>query len=240
MHTRSLLRGTSPARDWRTRRPGRAVAAAVLAAALSASLSVAGPASAATPTAPPPVTVLTPGADNANGDIFIAPFGDTGSYANGPEILSPGGRVIWFHAVPAGAGGGRLPGRPPGPTRADLVAGYRPRPPVERFDYVYSARYQKIAKVKAGNGYHTAAHEFLITPQSTALVLPYTKATANLAAIGGPRRPDRDRRDRAGDRHPHRPGAVPVEQRRSRAVRGERAAAAGLGEPPWDWSTSTP
>ena len=48
------------------------------------------------------MTVLTAGADHGNGDIFIAPFGGTGSYANGPEILSPSGRVIWFHAVPAG------------------------------------------------------------------------------------------------------------------------------------------
>ena len=82
MRSRSLTRGDTPARHWRSR-PGRAVAAAVLAVALPASLAVAGPAAAASPTAPPPVTVLTPGANNGNGDIFISPFGDTSSYANG-------------------------------------------------------------------------------------------------------------------------------------------------------------
>jgi hypothetical protein len=42
----------------------------------------------AAPTDPPPVTVLAQGGDNHNGDIFIAPFGDTSTYANGPEIIN--------------------------------------------------------------------------------------------------------------------------------------------------------
>jgi hypothetical protein len=49
----------------------------------------------------PPVTVLTRGADNGNGDIFVAPMG-AGGYASGPEILTTTGKVVWFHAVPAG------------------------------------------------------------------------------------------------------------------------------------------
>jgi hypothetical protein len=56
----------------------------------------------AAPTDPPPVTVLTQGADNGNGDIFISPFGDSSTYANGPEILDSHGRVVWFHAVRPG------------------------------------------------------------------------------------------------------------------------------------------
>jgi hypothetical protein len=46
--------------------------------------------------------VLRQGADNGNGDIFIAPQAGTGSYASGPEIITHTGRVIWFHALPAG------------------------------------------------------------------------------------------------------------------------------------------
>ena len=52
-------------------------------------------------TGPPPVTVLTPGADNGNGDIFLAPQGG-GGYASGPEIVSDTGKLIWFHALPSG------------------------------------------------------------------------------------------------------------------------------------------
>ena len=45
-----------------------------------------------------------------------------------------------------------------------------------------------------------------------------------------PREPDRDQRRRPGDRHRDRQGALPVEQRRPRAVQPERAAAAGVAE----------
>ena len=62
-------------------------------------LAGAGPAGAApvtTPTAPPPVTILTNGT-HRGGDFFISPFGDATTYANGAEILSPQGNEVWFH-----------------------------------------------------------------------------------------------------------------------------------------------
>ena len=191
LHTRSLTRSSRPARSWRSRHPGRAVAAAVLAAALPAVLSVAGPASAAAPTAPPPVTVLTPGAGNGNGNgngnIFISPFGDTSSYANGAEIINNAGHVIWFHPVPAGQEASDFRtqtylGRPvltwwQGTGLGGLSSGT---------DYIYNDHYQQIATVQAGNGYSADGHEFLITPWNTALILSYTTATANLTSIGGP------------------------------------------------------
>jgi Arylsulfotransferase (ASST) len=40
--------------------------------------------------------------------------------------------------------------------------------------------------VQAGNGLSADGHEFLITPQNTALILAYTTATADLSSIGGP------------------------------------------------------
>jgi Arylsulfotransferase (ASST) len=172
-------------------RPARkalAIAAAALAAAspalLAASPAVASP---ATPTAPPPVTLLTGQASRADGDIFISPFGDQTTYANGPEILNRKGQVVWFHAVPAGQ------------EAADFrTQTYRGRPVLTWWqgtglgglangvDYIYNDHYQQIAEVKAGNGYNADGHEFLITPWNTALVLIYTTATANLTSIGGP------------------------------------------------------
>jgi hypothetical protein len=51
----------------------------------------------------PPVKILTDTAGNRGGDIFISPFGDSTTYANGAEILSPNGKkVVWFHQAPAG------------------------------------------------------------------------------------------------------------------------------------------
>jgi hypothetical protein len=40
--------------------------------------------------------------------------------------------------------------------------------------------------VNAGNGYTADGHEFLITPQNTALILAYAMTTADLTSIGGP------------------------------------------------------
>ena len=75
--------------------------AAVLSGTVTA-LLVAAPLASAAPTAPPPVTVLTHSGPAGQGDIFITPTGDTSTYANGPEILSPSGNVVWFHPLPAG------------------------------------------------------------------------------------------------------------------------------------------
>ena len=162
----------------------------VVAGAIPYSVAAAGTAGAAvgtTPAAPPPVTILTPGADNNNGDIFIAPFGDQSTYANGPEIIDNQGHVIWFHPVPAGQEASDFrtqtyDGRPvltwwQGTGLGALSTGT---------DYIYNDHYQQIATVNAGNGYSADGHEFLITPWNTALILAYTTATANLTSIGGP------------------------------------------------------
>jgi hypothetical protein len=183
-----------PARSTTTRRrrpvwptAGRAGAALGV---LSLALAAAGPAAAATadpPTAPPPVTILTSGIGHHGGDIFISPFGDTSSYANGPEILSPSGNVIWFHAVPAGQEASDF--------RAQVYRGHRVLTwwqgtglggLASGSDYIYNSRFQQIAVVNAGNGYRADGHEFLVTPQNTALILAYTTATADLTSIGGP------------------------------------------------------
>ncbi|MFY9999123.1 MAG: hypothetical protein WAK76_06500, partial [Trebonia sp.] len=65
------------------------VAAALGTGALCAAVASCSPGSPATATATagtqaPPVTVLTKGADNGNGDIFLAPQ-SSGQYASGPE-----------------------------------------------------------------------------------------------------------------------------------------------------------
>jgi len=159
------------------------VASAISAGAV---LAVAG-AAAAAPTDPPPVTILTSSGHAPRGDIFITPTGDTGTYANGPEILDRHGNVVWFHAVPQGLTAAdfrtqRYLGRRvltfwQGTGLGGLATGT---------DYIYNDHYQQIATVNAGNGLSADGHEFLITPWNTALILAYTTATENLTSIGGP------------------------------------------------------
>ena len=92
-------------RAWGSRTRAAAVTAVALAGALAGALpaSAATQAPAASSLKPPPVTVLTDQGGERGGDLFVSPFGDSGTYANGAEILSPDGkRVVWFHPVPAG------------------------------------------------------------------------------------------------------------------------------------------
>jgi hypothetical protein len=133
-------------------------------------------------TEPPPITILTHGADNGNGDIFLAPEG--GGYQNGPEIITNTGRVVWFHPLP------------PGEIATDFrTQAYLGQPVLTWFqgggpgngtDEIYSDRYQPIATVRAADGDMTDFHEFLITPWNTALILADAPATADLSSIGGP------------------------------------------------------
>jgi hypothetical protein len=159
-----------------------AVGAAVLALAGASS------AAAATPTSPPPVTILTSSPFVAQGgDFFISPFGDTSTYANGPEIVNSQGDVVWFQAVPAGEEASDFRVQTydgqsvltwwQGTGLGGLSSGT---------DYIYNDHFQQIAAVNAGNGLSADGHEFLITPWNTALILSYTTATANLTSIGGP------------------------------------------------------
>jgi hypothetical protein len=166
------------------------IAAAALAGAGAAATATAASAQATGTSAlkPPPVTVLTDKGGSRDGDIFVSPFGDASTYANGAEILSPDGkRVVWFHRAPAGE------------EDADFrVQTYEGKKVLTFWqgtglggvstgaDYIYDSRYRLIATVKAGNGYQADGHEFAITPQGTALVLAYATKTANLTSIGGP------------------------------------------------------
>ncbi len=155
-------------------------------AALASSASAATSAVADTPSAPPPVTILTHG-NVGRGDFFVSPFGAATTYANGPEILDQNGNVVWFQPVAAGQ------------EAADFrTQTYRGQPVLTWWqgtglgslakgtDYIYNNRYQQVATVNAGNGFSADGHEFLITPQNTALILAYTTATADLSSIGGP------------------------------------------------------
>jgi hypothetical protein len=173
---------------------GRSVVAALKAAALAVTgLAVATCAAACAPLAlhgtsafqPPPVVVLTHGARNGNGDIFVTPAG--GGYPSGPEILSPAGKVIWFRPLP------------PAELATDFrTQTYHGRPVLtwcqgkghgarlKWTDYVYNDKYQPIATVRAGNGYATDYHEFLITPWNTALITATRVTRVRLMTSHGP------------------------------------------------------
>ena len=133
---------------------------------------------------PPSVTVTKPSKDIALGDIFVSP--DSGAGQAGPMIVSPGGKLVWFDPVPAGA------------TAFDLnVQSYEGAPVLtwwqgnvveghgQGVDVIESNHYAPIATVHAGNGLFADLHDFQITPQGTAWITAFAPQHQNLSPLGG-------------------------------------------------------
>jgi len=140
---------------------------------------------------PPGVAVVTPArGDVARGYVFVAPkTGPSyqGPVQNGPMIVDNDGQVVWF---------GPMRG---GDVRAmDFkVQRYRGEPVLTwyegvgttygRGEYVIAdTSYREVSRVRAGNGYVGDHHEFLITPEDTALLTIYSPVRWDLSSVGGP------------------------------------------------------
>jgi hypothetical protein len=136
---------------------------------------------------PPVVTVhQAAGAASAPGYVFAAPFIGPGQY--GPMIFDNAGRLVWFHAVPAGEDGADFQAQSfhgenvltwwQGHT---LQLGYGLGE-----DVIADSNYKTVAVVRAGNGLQADEHEFNVTPQGSAYVLAYSPVVADLSSAGGP------------------------------------------------------
>ncbi len=120
--------------------------------------------------------------DTAPGYIFIALKEGAGEH--GPMIIDDLGQLVWF-------GKGRS-------ARDFKMQYYKGRPVLTWWEgkvaqghgvgeyVIFDGSYREIARVRAGNGYRGDLHEFLITPQDTALLTSYEEVSADLSAIGGP------------------------------------------------------
>jgi len=118
----------------------------------------------------------------APGYVFLALKEGAGEH--GPMILDDRGQLVWYARYIA--------------ARDFKVQRYRGRPVLTWWEgtvvaghgvgeyVVFDDSYREVRRVKAGNGYQGDLHEFLITPQDTALLTAYAPATADLSSIGGP------------------------------------------------------
>jgi hypothetical protein len=132
---------------------------------------------------PPRVTVLHAGKTGA-GDLFVAPSSGPGQ--RGVLILDNTGEVVWFHPTTPNTAmnfrAGRYHGRPvltwwEGKATNGLGRGTH---------VILDDSYRVVARLPAGGGRQSDLHEFLITPQNTALVTSYEVRRADLRAFGGP------------------------------------------------------
>jgi len=130
------------------------------------------------------VEVNTQARDTAPGHIFVAPERG-GSIQGGPMIADDRGQVVWFR-----------PQQRDGTFARDFkVQHYRDEPVLTWWEgflggpsneyVILDSSYQEITRFRAGNGYRADHHEFLITPQDTALILIYDAVRRDLSSIGG-------------------------------------------------------
>ncbi len=129
------------------------------------------------------MSVTKPARGTAPGYVFLAPKKDVDQA--GPLILDDRGQVVWFDPLPTHG------------VTDFRVQTYRGRPVLTWWQgqsdkgignghyVIMDDRYRRIATVRAGNGLHGDIHEFLITPENTALITIYRELPYDLGPWGG-------------------------------------------------------
>jgi Arylsulfotransferase (ASST) len=139
---------------------------------------------------PPVIEVIKQARDTAPGYVFIAP-------KNGPEEAGPGqdgcvildnaGQPVWLRLL-------QNEGMDVMAFRAQAYKGETVLTWWEGHHTGYGQgeyvildhSYREIARFGAANGYEGDHHEFLITPEDTALITIYSKVERDLSGVGGP------------------------------------------------------
>jgi outer membrane protein assembly factor BamB len=128
---------------------------------------------------PPGVEVATMAHDTAPGFIFVAPE-EGGAGQGGTMIFDDRGEVVWFRALPDTQGRTMNFGVQIYRGRAVLTWGETAGEYV-----IFDSSYREIARLRAGNGFDGDHHEFLISPQDTALITIYNSVPHDLTSVGG-------------------------------------------------------
>jgi Arylsulfotransferase (ASST) len=108
-----------------------------------------------------------------------------GAGEHGPTIVDDQGQLVWYSKYRS--------------ARDFRVQRYRGRPVLTWWEgrvvlghgvgeyVIFDDSYREIARIQAGDGYRGDLHEFLITPDDTALLTAYNPVSADLSALGGPK-----------------------------------------------------
>jgi hypothetical protein len=135
-----------------------------------------------------PPNVAFAGGGMAPGCLFLG-TSSSGGARGGPVIVDERGDLAWFRRNPRGSWASNVRrqyyrGQP-------VLTWWEGRMTREGFGrgegVIFDSSYREIARVRAGNGRQMDMHEFLLTPQGTALFVCYPESIpADLSSIGGP------------------------------------------------------
>jgi hypothetical protein len=139
---------------------------------------------------PPVIEVTTQARDTAHGYIFVAPKNgpeEAGPGQDGCEILDNDGQPVWLRLL-------QDESKDVMNFKAQTYKGEKVLTWWEghhtgygQGEYVIcDSSYREIKRFGAANGYEGDHHEFLITPEDTALITIYSKVQRDLSHLGGP------------------------------------------------------
>ena len=117
--------------------------------------------------------------DTASGYVFVSPQEDD-SGQGGSLAVDDEGQVVWFR--PLQDTSGRAMNFQVQTYRGEPVLTWGETPGVY---VIFDSSYREIARFGAANGYNGDHHEFLISPQDTALITIYNAVPMDLSSIGG-------------------------------------------------------
>jgi hypothetical protein len=168
---------------------GAAVAALVVPRFARAGLgTAASPSGVATyvsePTLRPPTISVSTLTHPAAGYVFLATL--TGPGQRGPMIVDNAGNVVFFRPSKEVAINFRrqfLGGKPVLTWWEGVISKIGTG---QGEAVILDESYSTVARVQAGNGFKADVHEFLLTPNGTALITVYNEVQADLTAVGGP------------------------------------------------------
>jgi outer membrane protein assembly factor BamB len=117
--------------------------------------------------------------DTAPGYIFVAPE-KGGAGKGGTMIIDDHGQVVWFRPLRGPFGRTMNFRTQTYQGREVLTWGQTPGEYI-----IFDSSYREIASFRAANGYDGDHHEFLISPQDTALITIYDEVPRDLTSVGG-------------------------------------------------------
>src|SRR5262249_39131079 len=120
--------------------------------------------------------------------LFTPNFGPgaTGTSQQGLMILNGRGELSWFQPLEPAFANLRVQTYQGQPVLTWWQGAFNPAGFGQGTGVIADTGYRQIATVTGANGLQADLHEFVLTPQGTALVTAYGQATADLRPIGGP------------------------------------------------------